>query len=241
MRHVYNPLGFSKGYNFIIWFLSLGYLFGFALARTMYFSFYGIFCNPNSQAGNGAAPVHTVDQQSQTLLELALINEQFATIITIRIIMISGGMIISSLGGWCMLRPCGQINFVFGQPNTMRLYPICESYFNGTNLDQRAIVEANYYGNDPNEIAAAFGIPFGAAGWISFWLHAVAVEVYRRLTPAESERLRQVSYERQLRAGFKRPGYAGLVAERFGDANPYVPLEEQEPKTCDDLEVGHSS
>lgn len=42
-----------------------------------------------------------------------------------------------------------------------------------------------------------------------------------RLTPAETARLRQVSYEQQLARGFKRPGYAGLVAERFGDAIPY--------------------
>lgn len=56
MRHVYNPLGFSKGYNFILWFITLGYLFGFTLARTMYFSFYGVFCNTNAAGGNGAAP-----------------------------------------------------------------------------------------------------------------------------------------------------------------------------------------
>lgn len=32
------------------------------------------------------------------------------------------------------------------------------------------------------------------------------------LTPRESERLRQVSYERQVEAGFKNAGHAGLVA-----------------------------
>lgn len=32
------------------------------------------------------------------------------------------------------------------------------------------------------------------------------------LTPKESERLRQVSYQRQLEAGFKNAGHAGLVA-----------------------------
>jgi hypothetical protein len=32
------------------------------------------------------------------------------------------------------------------------------------------------------------------------------------LTPKESERLRQVSYQRQLEAGFKNSGHAGLVA-----------------------------
>lgn len=43
-----------------------------------------------------------------------------------------------------------------------------------------------------------------------------------RLTPRESERLRQVSYEKQLEKGYKNPGSAGLVVERFGDAEPWV-------------------
>lgn len=43
------------------------------------------------------------------------------------------------------------------------------------------------------------------------------------MTPAESTRLRQVSYERQLARGSTRPGYAGLVAEHFGDADPFEP------------------
>lgn len=50
----------------------------------------------------------------------------------------------------------------------------------------------------------------------------VANVVQLRLTPAESERLRQVSYERQLERGFKHPGSAGLVAQRLGDANAFV-------------------
>lgn len=53
-----------------------------------------------------------------------------------------------------------------------------------------------------------------------------------RLTPKETDRLRQVSYERQLERGMPRPGYAGLTVERFGDAEPFKPvakmIEEQE-------------
>jgi hypothetical protein len=44
-----------------------------------------------------------------------------------------------------------------------------------------------------------------------------------RLTPKESNRLRHVSYERQLERGMSRPGYAGLTVERFGDAEPFQP------------------
>lgn len=61
------------------------------------------------------------------------------------------------------------------------------------------------------------------SGVLALFLHAVCVEIYLRLTPRESERLRQVSYERQLERGFKDPGSAGLVVERFGDAYPWVP------------------
>ena len=37
-------------------FLSMGYLFGFTLARLEYLSFHGVFCNPNASGGSGAAP-----------------------------------------------------------------------------------------------------------------------------------------------------------------------------------------
>jgi hypothetical protein len=46
-----------------------------------------------------------------------------------------------------------------------------------------------------------------------------------RLTPRETQRLRQVSYEKQLEAGMKNPGSAGLTAERFGDADPWISKE----------------
>lgn len=51
--------------------------------------------------------------------------------------------------------------------------------------------------------------------------------VQLHLTPAESARLRQVSYERQLARKFKNPGNAGLTVQRFGDAEPWVPKHEQ--------------
>jgi hypothetical protein len=41
------------------------------------------------------------------------------------------------------------------------------------------------------------------------------------LTPREAERLRNVSYQRQLEAGMKNPGSAGLTG--LGDCAPWVP------------------
>ena len=55
-RNIYNPLGFSKGYNFILWFNFAGALMGFILARFEYLNFYGIFCGAKLSATNHAAP-----------------------------------------------------------------------------------------------------------------------------------------------------------------------------------------
>lgn len=49
-RKVYNPLGFAKGYNFVLFFIFFGALMGFTLARFQYLSF-SIFCGED-----GAAP-----------------------------------------------------------------------------------------------------------------------------------------------------------------------------------------
>lgn len=43
-RKLYNPIGFSKGYNFILFFIFAGALMGFVLARFMYLDHYGNFC-----------------------------------------------------------------------------------------------------------------------------------------------------------------------------------------------------
>lgn len=43
------------------------------------------------------------------------------------------------------------------------------------------------------------------------------------LTPKEATRLRQVSYQRQLEAGYSNAGNAGLTVQRLGDADPFVP------------------
>jgi hypothetical protein len=56
-RKLYNPLGFKKGYNFVLWFIFAGALFGFTLARFMYLDFSRNFCpKGGSQGSNGAAP-----------------------------------------------------------------------------------------------------------------------------------------------------------------------------------------
>ncbi|KAK3053254.1 hypothetical protein LTR09_005880 [Extremus antarcticus] len=149
----------------------------------------------------------------------------FSTIITLRLIMLCYSEIISIDPEFTVTRPCKQIDFLFqSQDFVLSLYPDCAPFYNGTSPEQMVIVLADINSADPMQISASFGVGFGAAGCLALWIHAIAVEVYLRLTPAEGERLKEVSYQRQRERGFRNPGTAGLTAEKQGDANPYVPV-----------------
>ena len=54
-------------------------------------------------------------------------------------------------------------------------------------------------------------------------MHAVGVEIYLSLTPAEGERLRKVSWERQVERGLSHAGSSGLTVDRLGDAEKWTP------------------
>lgn len=54
-RKVYNPIGFSKGYNFILFFILGGAMIGFVLARFMLLDFDRYLCPP---AGGGTTECH---------------------------------------------------------------------------------------------------------------------------------------------------------------------------------------
>ena len=164
------------------------------------------------------------------------------SIITLRIIMIIAAQIIS-LPGILSSRPlsadfpCPQLGWMQQQYNSTglsgdeqlaalgALYPSCAGHEN--DMLTVAPVTANFNGAGAIDVAAAFHVNFGTAGVLALILHAIGVEIYLKLTPRESERLRAVSYQKQLEAGFKNPGSAGLVIEKFGDADPWVPPEQR--------------
>ena len=73
----------------------------------------------------------------------------------------------------------------------------------------------------PECLAALTHANFVMRLWVAMVLHAVGIEVYSRLTPRETEKLRHVSFEKQLGRRMKRPGMAELVVERFGDADEW--------------------
>ena len=149
------------------------------------------------------------------------------SIITLRLIMILAALIITKFeggagdggGGYYRAASCDELAFTFADksPNDVgafeRNYPHC--LLQNTTTNDHIAIHATFSENVA-QIASSLSISFGMAGWLALLLHAVGVEIYLRLTPREHERLRKVSYRRQLEAGMERPGSAGLTVERWG-------------------------
>lgn len=302
-RRIYPLVGFSKAYNFWLWFIFGGALTGFCLARFMYLNFNGVLCPAGGPpaGGNGAAPgecyyyvnfprykvgiilhlagvlpasllavvqftpvvrkrwilMHRISGYAALVLyavgligALMIARRAFGggmdvqvwvglvgigvlvcfalayasikrlqieqhrawmlrgwfyagSIITNRFILIIAAQIISDKGYYAVW-PCAQIEATLhNKANWLDTYPSCTSYANGTNLDQVSAVAASFgRGGEPNA-GAALDINFGMALWLALAIHAVGVEIYLQCTPKETQRLRQVSYQRQLEAGMK--------------------------------------
>ncbi|KAI5922918.1 hypothetical protein F4810DRAFT_670774 [Camillea tinctor] len=321
-RKIYRPIGFSKGYNFVLWFVFAGGFFGFILARLEYLDVWGKFCVDNPTITSGAIPgecfyyqapgrnrigiflhlacmlpggllmlvqfipvvrhklitLHRINGYLVILLSvlgtagaimiarnavgggldvqtavgllaimfigalgMAMFNikrlqvEQHrawmlrawfyaCVIVTFRFSLYFGALAVSSIGGYYMAQPCDKINFTLGgEQATLSAYPGCAPFFSGETPDQHVVVLANYNSEDQMQIATAFNTVFGMSAWICIALHAIGVEVYLHLTPAEHERLRNMSYQRQLEAGMRNPGRSGLTVDRIGDTERWSP------------------
>ncbi|KIX08622.1 uncharacterized protein Z518_03278 [Rhinocladiella mackenziei CBS 650.93] len=156
------------------------------------------------------------------------------SIISVRLIMMAANTFMAQhqSGHWYDVQSCADIwaqYTLYGAPAgegnpTPYLYPQCT----GPNASVPVAVKANINGMGPESTTASFHLTFGMALWLSLAIHAIGVEVYLQLTPAETERLRLVSYEKQVEAGFKRPGRAGLTVDRFGDAPAWKPINHLE-------------
>ncbi|KAF4969239.1 hypothetical protein FSARC_3492 [Fusarium sarcochroum] len=331
LTRVYRSIGFTKGYNFVLWFLFGGAFLGFTLSRFMYLDFDGALCPAEPPQGKlygskGAVPgecyyyqsgvgkagivlhlagilpaavlvvfqfvpvvrhkaliVHrvngyiilllsavgmvgvfmiarhtfggTLDMQTVTgaasimfilCMVLGYYNikklqlEQHRAwmlrgwiivghIITMRVISTIMAKVTSNTDPFYTTTPCAVLDSMFYHNQTIvqALYPDCINFYTGEAPDQRVIIKGAP-GGRPDEIAAALSSAFGAGAWLALFLHAIAAEVYLRLTPAEAERLRKISYRRQLEAGMRNPGNAGLTVQRLGDAEPWIgPDDEQ--------------
>jgi hypothetical protein len=140
--------------------------------------------------------------------------------------------------------------FFGNQTRVEELYPDCANLYSGRNPKQQVLVLADVLGARRDHISAGFTFAFAGSVWLSLVIHAAGAEFYvsprslgpsgegssdearksrmltitwneqLRLTPAESQRLRKVSFQRQLEAGMENPGNAGTTAQRLGDAEP---------------------
>jgi hypothetical protein len=151
---------------------------------------------------------------------------QAGSIITNRLIMILATIVISSQGSYYTVWPCAKIEFTLPHPETLvSTYPSCAAYANGSDPQGVSAVKADLGGDTEVNVGAGLGVSFGMALWLAVVLHAIGVEVYLALTPKEAQRLREVSYKRQLQAGMRSPGSEGLTADRLGDAERWNPRE----------------
>jgi len=144
----------------------------------------------------------------------------FGTIITTRLIMIISAQILSKIGSYYVTTTCGELLSMRSADYVGTKYPACLGA-NATTLEEQLVPVLVFFGSNIEEIGASLKAPFGMSLWIAIFLHGVGVEIYLALTPREAQRLRQVSYERQLEAGYPNPGSAGLVIENFGDADQW--------------------
>ncbi|KZP15340.1 hypothetical protein FIBSPDRAFT_750538 [Athelia psychrophila] len=150
------------------------------------------------------------------------------SIITVRLIMLAAAHIISmSPSAPYQTTYCPEIVSIFGGSAAAAyfFYPACDPANAALNPLNYVVVVANMNGN-PVEIGAAYSLAFSMALWLALFMHVVGVELYIMLTPREHERLRRVSWERQMKRGYRNPGSAGLVPEMVGDMDPWTPPDE---------------
>ena len=168
-----------------------------------------------------------IDQHRAWMLRFVF---YMGTIITLRIIMIISAVVITTFGGYYQVSSCDKVLFIHGDEAAINsLFPQCANRTGSEN--PRVVVEANL-GGSAEGAGASLGLSFGMAMWLAIFLHGVGVEIYLNLTGNEGERLRNVSYERQLEAGYQHPGSAGLTSDRWGDVPAWQPAKPKETATA---------
>jgi uncharacterized membrane protein len=146
------------------------------------------------------------------------------SIITMRMILVSGALIISQIDEYRNIWSCEQIEWTWNflqAGDYLQSYPQCANQ-SGLSTGYVPVLANIANVKDPAQLGTSLQIPFGMAIWLAIIVHVIGVEIYLHLTPREALRLRIESYKRQKGAGYENPGSASLVPEKFGDADPWV-------------------
>jgi len=129
--------------------------------------------------------------------------------------------VISDIGGYYTIWFCSEAEYTLGDSEAFLVeFPECKS----SGPDTLIIVSSDY--TNPLHYASALRNTFGMSLWLALVLHVFGTEIYISLTQDESERLRRVSYKRQLNAGYANPGSAGITADRFGNSTWIPPKDD---------------
>ncbi|KAH7121937.1 hypothetical protein B0J13DRAFT_648777 [Dactylonectria estremocensis] len=138
-------------------------------------------------------------------------------IITMRIIAVIMARITSATDTNYTVGSCAVVDYMYSHNRTIveSFYPSCVAFYTGEALDMRILIKGDVASDRPDQISAGLNASFGASAWLALAIHAIAAELYLRLTLAEAERLRRVSHQRQLEAGLKSTDSAELNAQRL--------------------------
>lgn len=198
-------------------FMITRHAFGGDLSTQAATGFLGIYTTVGMVMAYYNIKVLQVDQHRAWMLRTMIM---FGVIITTRLIAIIAAQITTLMGSYHIIMNCGELAVMHDVAYLLANYPQCLA--NSTVVEGALNVVQVKFGDNVEMIGASLRIGFGMALWLSIALHGIGVEVYLVLTPREAHRLRMTSYEKQLEAGMANPGSAGLVIEKFGDADAWI-------------------
>ncbi|KAG9112643.1 hypothetical protein FRC07_007875, partial [Ceratobasidium sp. 392] len=106
--------------------------------------------------------------------------------------------VISLTGGFYQAIPCEEVAYILNdKARYIHDYPQCQTDWAGSRVTHVS-VQANVI-DQSSELGftAALQCVFGMSTWVGMWLHAIGTEYYLLKTKGESDRLREVSPQRQ--------------------------------------------
>lgn len=186
----------------------------------------------------------------------------WAACIATQRLMLMAGMTVANNFGYVYYQAirCAEIYYMYehvgvpakGNPTGL-LYPTCNNVTDAStalssvtispkdNTNTFTIVSSK--GSGPENAAALVRTMFIMGAWVALVIHVLVIEVYLWLTPAEHDRLRKVSYQRQVEAGMRPKGRyldAGLTsATRIGDAPKWWSVPDEDYQEVKAHEEAH--